>query len=139
ETNRAICHADLLSNRLETKMNHVRRVGHLRDVQFDHGRAVRLEQAATAAQQHRHNMDMQLVEQAPRQELLDQVGATAYPDMLLSGSRPRLRQRTVDSVRDEVKRCAALFDKRLALAVRHDKDWHVERRLVAPRPLAAIE
>ena len=82
---------------------------------------------------------MQLVEQAPRQELLDQVGATAYPDMLLSGSRPRLRQRTVDSVRDEVKRCAALFDKRLALAVRHDKDWHVERRLVAPRPLAAIE
>src|SRR5205807_1382054 len=59
-------------------------------------------------------------------------------DLLLSGCCPRLFERRLDPVRDEVERRSALHLQRLARMASEDEDGMVEGRIVSPPALPRL-
>ena len=114
---------------------------------LEQARAV--EQPRAAAEQQRHNVQVQLVEQAGREVLLHDVGAAAERDVPAAGGREGLLERRLDPVGDEREARPALqLGERLARVVGEHEDRVVERRVLAPpavparlapRPRAAAE
>ena len=75
--------------------------------------AGRVEQPLAAAEEHGHDRDVQLVDQARVQVLLDRRRTPTEADVGTVGGRERLVQRGLDAVGDEVERGAALhLDRR---------------------------
>src|SRR5262245_32499267 len=94
-----------------------------------------VEQPRAASEQNRNDRDDDLVEQTGREVLLRDGRAATESHFLLSGCRPRLLERRLDPVRDEVERRSTLHLHRLARMVREDEDRVVERRIVSPPTL----
>src|SRR5215216_4054370 len=65
-----------------------------------------LEQPLAATEHDRDDVEVELLEQAGGEVLLDRVGAAGDQDVLLAGRRAGLLERGVDPVGDEVERRA---------------------------------
>jgi hypothetical protein len=91
-----------------------------------------VEQADTCAQQERHQVDMDFVEQSGLEALLHDRGG-GNDDTLLSGDRPGLRDGAFHSVADEGER-PFLLDPFWRGSMGHHNDWDVQG-MSAPHPL----
>ena len=63
-----------------------------------------VEEALATAEEDRHDRDVQLVDEAGAQVLLDGRRAAAEPDVVAAGRVDRLLERGLDAVVDEVER-----------------------------------
>jgi hypothetical protein len=81
-----------------------------------------IEHPLAASEQHRHQVDRDLVDQAGPDELAAQVGAAHHRDCLLAGGLHRLLQRGIDSAGHE--RVDAVLGTVLRLAVRDHEHRH---------------
>src|SRR4051794_9984144 len=129
---RSYCHA-------EDEMGRGGGVRHLGLLEVDAPEVGPVEEADAAAQEQRHDVQLQLARQALDEALLDDAGTACDLDVVVSGGLARLRDRTVRAVGDEVERRPALALQRLALAAGHDEHRAVVRRLRAPWLLAVVE
>src|SRR3954453_19143761 len=96
------------------------------------GADVVLEQPRAAAEQHRRDVDPQLVQQAGFEVLLANAGAATDRDVLAAGRGARLLECGLDSTGDEGEGRAAFLYDRLASVVGEDEYGVVEGRLGAP-------
>src|SRR4051794_22775079 len=90
-----------------------------------------LQQPLTIAEQQRRDVEVELVEQAGGERLLDGLCAAGDEDVL-PARLARLRDRRLDAVGDEEERRAALHRDGLAWVVREDEGRGVERWVLAP-------
>src|SRR3954470_14661541 len=67
-----------------------------------------VEEASTVAEHDRNDVELEFVQQSRCQVLPSDVGAAPKHDVFATGGLPRLFERGVDSVRDEVERGPAL-------------------------------
>src|SRR5262249_9509062 len=96
-----------------------------------------------------HQGEVDLVDQARGEVLLDGARAAGKDDVFVAGAGPGPGERRLDPVRDERERRAALHDERLARVVGQHEDrgvvWRVlappagPRRIAAPRTRVAAE
>src|SRR6266566_5251798 len=93
------------------------------------------EQPSAASEQDRDDRDDDLVEQTRCEVLLRDGRPAPERHLLLSGCCPRLFERRLDPVRDEVERRSALHLQRLARMSSEDEDGMVEGRIVSPPAL----
>jgi hypothetical protein len=77
-------------------------------------------------------MERHVVDDPGPEVLLGHVRAACDRDVLVSGCGPRLLERALRPVGDEVEGRPALLLDRFALMVRENEDGDVERRIVAP-------
>jgi hypothetical protein len=91
-----------------------------------------VEKPLPGAEQHRHDDDVQLVEQAGPQVLPHGGDAAAEPQVRATGRGPGPLQRRLHPVGDEVERRPPRRRQRLARVVGEHEDVVVERRLLAP-------
>jgi hypothetical protein len=98
-------------------------------LQFDRLVAEVVEQPPARAEQYRRQVQPEFVDEAGGQVLLDDVGAAADSDVLVSGDRPGLRQGAVDAVGDEGerRRAVCLFSQAAAGRVVRPGDEPVQR------------
>ena len=96
------------------------------------GIADAVEQPLARAEHDRDDVQVQLVEQAGGEVLVDRARAAGDRDVLVAGGRARLLERGLDPVGDEVERRAALHLERLARVVGEHVDRRVVRRVLAP-------
>ena len=126
-------------DRLTTSADAVLQVRHARrldrpDLFEPELRADAVEQACAAAEHERRDVQLELVDEAGSQVLVDGVGSAADRDVLAAGRRLRLLERRLDPVGHEGER-RVRERQRLALVVGEHEDRHVERRVVAPPSL----
>src|SRR2546421_3558235 len=95
-----------------------------------------LEQAGSVAQQDRGEVELELVDQAGVDALVDCIGAACDQDVLLGRRGSRILDRALDPVRDEGKGGSPLHGERLARVVGEDEHRDVEGRVVTPPALA---
>ena len=86
-----------------------------------HARRDVVEQALAAAEDHRHLVDQQLVEEAGADQLLDRLAAAADRDVLVAGGLAGELDRALQPLGDEVEGGLA-EGQRLALVVGEDED-----------------
>src|SRR4029453_11332939 len=91
-----------------------------------------LEQPRAGAEREWHNGQLQLVDQAGGEVLVDGGRAALDRDIALASRSACLCQCRLNSVGDEVVRGAAVHRLRLARVVGEYEDRGVERRIVAP-------
>src|SRR2546430_15565948 len=103
----------------------------LLELRISHG----FEQPSAACEQDRDDRDDDLVEQTRCEVLLRDGRPAPERHLLLSGCCPRLVERRLDPVRDEVERRSALHLQRLARMASEDEDGMVEGRIVSPPAL----
>src|SRR5438034_4383441 len=96
------------------------------------------EQPSAASEQDRDDRDDDLVEQAGCEVLLRDGRPAPERHPLLSGCCPRLFERRLDPVRDEVECRSALHLQRLARMASEDEDGMVEGRIVSPPALPRL-
>src|SRR5207248_2641941 len=96
------------------------------------------EQPSAASEQDRDDRDDDLVEQTRCEVLLRDGRPAPERHLLLSGCCPRLFERRLDPVRDEVERRSALHLQRLARLASEDEDGMVEGRIVSPPALPRL-
>ncbi len=102
-----------------------------------HVRPDALEETRAAAQQDRHEVQLQLVEQPGGEIFVDHVRAPADKDVLVTGGRPSLLERGRDAIGHEgVGRVRE--GQRLSLVMGEDEDRLVEGWIVAPPALPGI-
>ena len=91
-----------------------------------------LEEARSAAEEHRHHVHLELVEHAGVQALLDHARAAGHVDVLAAGGRARVLERRLEPVGDEGEGGTTLLLDGLAGVVGEDEDRSVEGRIVSP-------
>ena len=98
----------------------------------EHGRCVRevVEEAHSGTQQHRCQIDLELVEQPRVQALLDRLGAM-HGHSLGAGSRFRSGDGAFDPVRDELDGRAWLWPA-VGYLVGEDEGGHIQGMLTLP-------
>src|SRR5919201_4903063 len=96
------------------------------------------EQPSAASEQDRDDRDNDLVEQTRCEVLLRDGRPASERHLLLSGCCPRVFERRLDPVRDEVERRSALHLQRLTRMVSEDEDGMVEGRIVSPPALPRL-
>src|SRR5690606_846561 len=119
----------------ELEVGDAGRRDYLRPLKLDGRLAEMVEQPLPAPQQHRHQGDVDLVEEPGPQVLLDDAGSAADRHVLVARGGAGLVQGGLDPVGNEGERRAAFFDQRLSRAVGYHEDRHVEGRVFAPRSL----
>ncbi len=87
-------------------MRHDGRLDHARALHLDFVGTEIVEQADTAAEQKRREMDLQLVDQSGPQELLNGVRTAANRDVLVTGGRLRLINCRLNALGDEGEGCS---------------------------------
>jgi hypothetical protein len=100
-------------------------------------RADSVEQTRAVAENHRSDVQLELVDEAGRQVLVDDLCAAADHHVLAFGCLLRLRERGFDSLGHE-REGGVRKRQRLALVVGDDVDGHVEGRIVAPPTVPGI-
>jgi hypothetical protein len=91
-----------------------------------------VEQPLTAAEKGGHDRQVQLIDQAGPEVLLDRGGPASEPDVVAVGGLERSLERRIDAVVDEVERGSALHrDGRTGVVGEHEHRV-VEGRVVAP-------
>src|SRR6478672_1316890 len=108
------------------KMRHKRRLANLRQLEPGQLGTNAVEQPCSVAQQHRGEMDLQLVDQAGVDALVDRVRSACDRDVLLGRSGARIFDCAFDPVRDEGEGGSALHGERLACVLRQDEHRNVE-------------
>ena len=129
-----------------TPADAVAHVEHLRRVDDPNGleleaflaRQVEVEQTHPGPDHDRHHMQLELLDEAELERLPHQRAAAGDGDVLAAGRRASLLDGRFDPVGDVGEARAALALQRLALAVGDDEHRRAERRLLAPRHLAAV-
>jgi hypothetical protein len=96
-----------------------------------------VEQPLAVPEEHRGDVERQLVDDPGRERLAHGRGAARDVDAAIAGGRRGLLEGHVEAVGDEVERRAALQLDRVVGVVGHDEDGGVVGRLVAP-PAAPV-
>jgi predicted ester cyclase len=96
-----------------------------------------VEEAGTATEQHRNDVQLELVQQPRGQILLDDLAAAPQHDVFGAGGLLCLFERGLDSVGDEVERRPSLHLDRITRVMGEDEHGVVVGRVVTPpaRPL----
>src|SRR5262245_35026156 len=97
-----------------------------------------LEQPLALSQQHRRNGDVQLVNEARTQVLLDRIRPSTNAHVEPVGGAARLVERLVNAPRDEVESSSARHLNGRAGVMRQDKNGNVIGRVVTPPPLPVL-
>src|ERR1700754_3766774 len=107
------------------------------DLLESHIRVEVVEEARTATEQHRNDVQLELVQQSRCQVLLSDVAAAPQHDVLAAGGLLCLLERGLDSVGDEVERGPSLHLHRITRVMGEDEHGVVVGRVVTPpaRPL----
>jgi hypothetical protein len=95
-----------------------------------------LEQPLAATEQDGDEVELELIDQAGGEILLDEVGASPEEHILAAHGVPRLLERGLDPIGDEDEGGASLHLQRLAGMVGEHEDRRVEERVVAPPHLS---
>src|SRR2546425_11112243 len=94
-----------------------------------------VEQSRSVAQQHRGEVNLELVYQAGVDALVDRVCTARDRDVLLGRGGARIFDRALDAVGDEGEGGSTLHGQRLARVLGQDEHRNVGRGLVAPPTL----
>ena len=98
-----------------------------------------VEQPLPVAEDHRCDVQLQLLQEAGLQDLAQQRPPAADGDVLVAGGLPGELDSPLDTVGHERERRAALLRQHLAGPMGHHEHRRPERRVVAPRDLAGVE
>src|ERR671923_1265104 len=107
-------------------------------LKLDLGAPEVVEEASAVPEQHRNDVELELVQEPRRQVLLNDLGAAPEPDVLTVRGLLRPRQCPLDPVGDEVERRAPLHLDRLARVMGEDEHVVVVRRVVSPPTLPRL-
>src|SRR4029434_1246338 len=94
-----------------------------------------VEEADATAKEKRDDVNLQFVDEAGREILLRDFGATAEPNILAIGCLPCPLESGLDAIGDEGECRASLHGQWFAGVMGKHENWVVERRVVAPPPL----
>src|SRR5512141_494636 len=119
------------------EVSHRRRLDHSGAFQVDHAPVEVAEEARSAAEEERGDVDLELVDQAGAEELLEDARTARNGDVLAACGRAGLLDRGSRPAGDENERRPALLDERLPRVVRDDEDRGVEGRVVTPPAVRA--
>src|SRR5919198_616664 len=107
-------------------------------LKLDLGAPEVVEEASAVPEQHRNDVELELVQEPRRQVLLNDLGAAPEPDVLTVRRLLRPLQRPLDPVGDEVERRTPLHLHRLARMMGEDEHVVVVWRVVSPPTLPLL-